>query len=210
MKKTLRRQAYTYSYGINTHSLRNKTSYARYLPSHNISRERIIRIRDPTDEYKVILKRTKGNIYPNNMVKKCSYQAVSKGCELEPEYSKRFIIQATLEILDKEVPIRLLVDSGASGPILHEDFVRKNRLLVKKRKLPKQVKNANEEPIPNAGTHYTEPTVLVIGQHAEDMVWEVGMIESQIDRYLPVLWLQKHNPSINWETGTLKWRSAHC
>ena len=99
--------------------------------------------------------------------------------------------------MDKEVPIRLLVDSGASGPILHEDFVRTNGLLVKKRKMPKQVKNANEEPIPNAGTHYTQPTVLVIRQHAEDMVWEVGMIESQIDRYLPVSWLQKHNPSIN-------------
>ena len=88
------------------------------------------------------------------MVKKRSHQAVSKGCELEPEYSERFIIQATLELLDKEVPIRLLVDSGASGPILHEEFVRKNGLLVKKRKLPKQVKNANKELIPNAGTHY--------------------------------------------------------
>ena len=73
--------------------------------------------------------------YPINMVKKRSHQAVSKG--EEPEHSERFIIQATLELLDKEVPIRLLVDSGTSGPILHEDFVRKNGLLVKKRKLPK-------------------------------------------------------------------------
>ena len=137
------------------------------------------------------------------MVKKYSHQAVSKG--EEPEHSERFIIQATLELLDKEVPIRLLVDSGALGPILHEEFVRKNGLLVKKRKLPKQVKNANEEPFPNVGTHYTQPTGLVIGQHAEDMVWEVGMIESQIDRYLPVSWLQKHNPNITWETGILKW-----
>ena len=39
---------------------------------------------------------------------------------------------------------------------------------------------------------------------------EVGMIESQVDGYLPVSWLQKHNPSINWETGTLKWCLAHC
>ena len=137
------------------------------------------------------------------MVKKRSHQAVSKG--EEPEYSERFIIQATLELLDKEVPIRLLVDSGASGPILHEDFIRKNGFLVKKRKLAKQIKNTNKEPIPNAGTHYTQPTVLVIGQHAKDMVWEVGMIELQIDGYLPVSWLQKHNPSINWKTGTLKW-----
>ena len=142
------------------------------------------------------------------MVKKCSHQAVSKG--KKPIHSEQFIIQITLELLDKEVLIHLLVASGASRPILHEEFVRKNELLVNKRKMPKQVKNANEEPIPNSGTYYTQPIVLVIGQHAKDMVWEVGMIESQIEGYLPVSWLQKHNPSINWETGTLKWHSAHC
>ena len=98
------------------------------------------------------------NIHLTNMVKKHCHHAISKGCELEPKHSEQFIIQATLVLLDKEVPIRLLVDSGALGPILHEDFVRKNGLLVKKRKMPKQVKNANEEPIPNAGPHYTQPT----------------------------------------------------
>ena len=110
----------------------------------------------------------------------------------------------------KELPVHLLVDSGASGPILHEDFVRKHGLLVKKRKQPKEVKNANEELIPNAGTHYTQPTMLIIGQHEEDIIWEIGQIESQIDGYLPVSWLQKHNPDIDWEKGTLKWRSFHC
>ena len=149
--------------------------------------------------------RTKRSIHPTNMVKKRSHQAVSKGNK--PEHSKRFISEATLELLDKEVPIRLLVDSGTLGPI-HEDFIRKNRLLIKKRKIPKQVKNANKKPIPNVGTHYTQPTVLVIGQHAGDMVWEVRMIKSQIDGCLPMSLLQKHNASINWETGTLKWHSV--
>ena len=96
------------------------------------------------------------------------------------------------------------MDSGASEPILHEDFVRKNGLLVRKRKMPKQVKNVNEEPIPNARIHYTQPTLLVIEQHAEDMVWEVGMIKSQINGYLLVLQLQKHNPNSNWEIEMLK------
>ena len=103
---------------------------------------RIIYRRKESFAYEILLMntsyilRTKRNIYPINMVKKRSHQAVSKGCELEPEHSERFIIQATLELLDKEVPIRLLVDSGASGPILHEDFVRKNGLLVKKENSP--------------------------------------------------------------------------
>ena len=72
--------------------------------------------------------------------------------------------------MDKEVPIHLLVDSGASELILYEDFVRKNGLLVKNRKMAEQVKNANRELIPNARIHYMQLTVLVIGQHAEDMV----------------------------------------
>ena len=129
------------------------------------------------------------------MVKKCSHQAVSKGNE--PEHSEQFIIQATLELLDKEVLIHLLANSSASGSTLHEEFIRKNRLLVKKRKMPQQVKNANEEPIPDARIHYTQPRVLVIGQYVEDMVWEVGMIKSQIYSYLSVSWLQKHNVNIN-------------
>ena len=86
------------------------------------------------------------------MAKKCFHQAVSNGDE--PEHSEQFIIQVTLELLDKKVPIRLLVDSGASRPILHKEFVKNNGLLVKKRKIPKQVKNINKEPIPNVGTHY--------------------------------------------------------
>ena len=159
MKRILgRKQAHTYSYGKDTHSLRKKTSYARYVQSHTESYRRI-------QSYTL---RTKRSIHLTNIVKKCSHQAVSKGDE--PEHSKRFIIQATFESLDKQVPIRLLVDSGASGPILHKVFVRKNKLLVKKRKMPKRVKNANEEPIPNIGTHYMQPIVLVIGQHAEDIV----------------------------------------
>ena len=88
------------------------------------------------------------------MVKKYSHQTVRK--YEKPEHSEQFIIQAILELLDKEVPIHLLVDSGASGPILYKEFVRKNRLLVKKRKMPKQVTNTNEEPISNMGTHYTQ------------------------------------------------------
>ena len=114
--------------------------------------------------------KNKRNIHLTNIVKKRSHQAVSKRYELEPEYSERFIIQATFELLDKEVPIQLLVDSSTSGLILHKDFVRRNGLLVKKRNMAKQVKNANKEPILNAGTHYTQPTVLVIGQHEEDIV----------------------------------------
>ena len=36
------------------------------------------------------------------------------------------------------------------------------------------------------------------------------MLEDSIDGYLPVAWLQKHNPDVNWKTGQVKWRSPYC
>ena len=36
------------------------------------------------------------------------------------------------------------------------------------------------------------------------------MIEDSVDGYLPVAWLQKHNPDVNWESGQVKWRSPYC
>ena len=49
-----------------------------------------------------------------------------------------------------------------------------------------------------------------MGDHQEELAWEVGPLEDGIDGYLPVGWLIKHNPDIDWEKGTIKWRSAYC
>ena len=41
-------------------------------------------------------------------------------------------------------------------------------------------------------------------------MWEFGVIEDSIDGYLPVAWLQKQNPDVNWKTGQVKWRCPYC
>ena len=41
-------------------------------------------------------------------------------------------------------------------------------------------------------------------------MWQVEVIEDSIDGYLPVAWLQKHNPDVNWKTGQVQWRSPYC
>jgi len=58
--------------------------------------------------------------------------------------------------------------------------------------------------------HYMQPVGLVIGKHTEQLVWEVGPIEDSIDRDLPVTWLSKHNPNIDWEKSILQWHSKYC
>jgi len=51
-----------------------------------------------------------------------------------------------------------------------------------------------------AGEYFTTPLDMVMGKHEESLHWEVGRLEKGISRYLPVSWVRKHNPDINWLT----------
>jgi len=103
-----------------------------------------------------------------------------------PEHGNRFIIQAIIRIGRRELQCRLLIDCGATGPILREEWVRESEILVKKRQKPIEVQNTSQQPIPGAGMHYTQPVGLVIGKHTEQLVWEVGQIVDSVDEYLPI------------------------
>ena len=82
--------------------------------------------------------------------------------------------------------------------------------MAKKGVRPVAVTTATSETIQSAGTYYIPLTTLRIKDHEEKMSWEVGRIESGIDGYLPVEWLTRHNPDINWEHSKLSWRSDYC
>jgi hypothetical protein len=72
------------------------------------------------------------------------------------------------------------------------------------------VTSADGSPIEGAGEKYTTPLTMRIGHHQEEISWEIGKLEKGIDGYLPIEWLTKHNPEIDWETGVLRWRSDFC
>jgi hypothetical protein len=77
------------------------------------------------------------------------------------------------------------------GAILNAEFVMAHKLPWVRRKTPVQVRNTD-------------------GQHQEDVSWEIGKLERGISGYLPVEWLTKHNPEIDWQSGVLRWRSQYC
>jgi len=52
---------------------------------------------------------------------------------------------------------------------------------------------------------------MYIGDHMNKMRFEVAdMLAGIVNSYLPMLWLQDHNPDINWEKGSLHRRSKYC
>jgi hypothetical protein len=79
-----------------------------------------------------------------------------------------------------------------------------------KRAEPVKVTGADGTPIEGAGVRYTTPLIMRIGHHQEGISWEIGQLKKGISGYLPIQWLTKHNPEIDWETGVLRWRSDFC
>jgi len=52
---------------------------------------------------------------------------------------------------------------------------------------------------------------MYIADHMNKMRFDVAdMPSGKVNGYLPMLWLKDHNPDINWEKGSLKWRLEYC
>ena len=52
---------------------------------------------------------------------------------------------------------------------------------------------------------------MKIADHVKEMRFELAdMPETKVDGYLTMFWLEDHNADINWEKGSLKWRSNYC
>src|SRR6202012_5730613 len=52
---------------------------------------------------------------------------------------------------------------------------------------------------------------MKIGDHINELRFELAdMPDTKVDGYLPMSWLKDHNPDINWEKGSLRWRSDYC
>ena len=110
------------------------------------------------------------------------FQVVSQ--DDEHKHQGRLIIRATIEVTD--VAVRLLVDSGVTGSILSQQFVRDSQLMIMKRNGLVTVTTATGETIEGTGTYYIPLTTLKIKDHKERMLCDIGKIESRIECYLPV------------------------
>jgi hypothetical protein len=134
---------------------------------------------------------------------------------LLPTHGKRLFIQATLHWENKYSKNRqrggnFLVDSGCTGAIMNSKTIFQNKVPWVKRSEPAVMTGAEGSPVEGAGEKYTTPLTMRIGHHQEEISWEIGKLKKGINGYLPIEWLTKHNPEIDWETGVLRWRSDVC
>src|SRR6266550_2361128 len=132
-----------------------------------------------------------------------------------PKHGQRLFFEAKLHWYNPEGDqvgneVILLLDSGCSGPMLNQTFVQEHAVPWIQRESPITVNTADGRPMESAGVKYTERIVLRIGPHREELAWEISRLEEGVAGYLPISWLQCHNPDIHWDTGKLFWRSEYC
>jgi len=70
----------------------------------------------------------------------------------------------------RKATCRLLIDCEATGPILREEWVRNNEILVKKHQKPIEIQNVSQQPILGVDIYYRQPLELAIRKHPKCLV----------------------------------------
>jgi len=101
------------------------------------------------------------------------------------------------------ITVKALLDSGATGMFMDKKMAAKHRFRLQKLERPIAVRNVDGTD--NSGgaiTHQVEVNMYYKG-HVERMRMDMCDLE-KTDVILGMLWLQAHNPEIDWETKEVK------
>ncbi|TPG34117.1 retroviral-like aspartic protease, partial [Roseomonas nepalensis] len=103
----------------------------------------------------------------------------------------------------KSVETRALIDCGAGGKFIDQEFVRQHHLPT--RRLFKPIRALNVDGTPNKNgiiRTYTLLPVKVHGRTCTHRLYICGLGQQTIILGMP--WLRETNPIIDWKRGTLE------
>ena len=107
---------------------------------------------------------------------------------------------------DKIVETLTLIDSGAGGKFIDQNYVRK--LGIKTQELEQPLIARNVDGTPNKKGKITSFVTLVLiinGRTKRTRLLVTGLGSQKIILGFP--WLREQNPNINWQTGKFTWRN---
>ena len=108
------------------------------------------------------------------------------------------------------IPLRVLIDSRASGNFIDPQLLADNNLPTHPHPQPIPVELIDGSP-PAAGpiTCYFSAELRSPGDHTETISFDVTR-QAHCLVVLDFPWLHKHNPTIDWQSGTLSLTSPLC
>ena len=116
----------------------------------------------------------------------------------------------TIDILpdeeDETIETKTLLDCGAGGIFMDQNFARKHN--IRTTKLEQPIRAQNVDGTDNKqGTirFYTDLNIKIGDRTFLERFYITGLGNQKVILGLP--WLRKHNPEIDWEKGTVTWRN---
>lgn len=102
----------------------------------------------------------------------------------------------------KSITANALLDSGATGSCVNQEFVNKHQLTIKKLPIRMPVYNADGTLNENGSIEGFVEARMTLGGHLERIELAVTNL-GKTDIFLGLDWLRYHNPSVNWQESTL-------
>src|SRR6266571_8914977 len=125
----------------------------------------------------------------------CSLEAGPK-CIMLPIHLK------TTDTME-ESSTEAMVDTGATGDFINQDFVTHAKLPTCKLSQPIPVYNVDGTPNETRSIHEVVNVIMTYNQHSERILLAVTQLGKQ-SMILGFTWLDKHNPEINFCTRSIK------
>jgi hypothetical protein len=114
----------------------------------------------------------------------------------------------TCEQSKKNVETLALIDSGAGGAFIDQNYAKKLGFEIQK--LDKPLRALNVDGTENKQgriTSYVDTTLTINGRITKERLFLAGLGKQRVILGFP--WLKQHNPEINWRTGELfSWRNS--
>ncbi len=103
----------------------------------------------------------------------------------------------------EEASSKAMVDTGATGDFIDQDFIRNAKLPTHKLSQPIPVYNVNGTPNEAGSIHEVMDMIMTYGGHSEQILLTVTQLGKQ-SMILRFSWLKKHNPEIDFCASTVK------
>ncbi|RXW14033.1 hypothetical protein EST38_g11824 [Candolleomyces aberdarensis] len=107
----------------------------------------------------------------------------------------------------EDVEVKALLDSGAGDTFMDRNFAKKHRIPVTRLNTPIKVYNVDGTPNKEGRVSHFARIKFTVNNRTRRIPFLItGLGKEDIILGLP--WLQKENPIINWEKGTLRWNNG--
>ncbi len=118
-------------------------------------------------------------------------------------HPRHLVVRATLIIDSRRIPVRALVDSGASDNFIDDELAHRLQLPLTKLDQPSGIENVDGQPNLAGPIQYqVQSATFQLQDHLEQMNLYLTRLKRH-DIVLGLSWLWKHNPNIDFRRGTI-------